>query len=120
VRREPFIAYATLPPQCYAGPSGPPACYAEWNGSLAVPVDADYHFLTQPRGRTTMQVRVDDRPLGTAPVHLSAGMHQVWVGARIPRDDDVGARLSWERHGAVEVVPFYTPGSTPADNAGPS
>ncbi|MBP1686556.1 MAG: hypothetical protein H6Q33_2699 [Deltaproteobacteria bacterium] len=119
-RREPFIAYATLPPQCYVGPTGPPACYADWNGTFEVPVDGNYRFLAQPRGRTSMEVRVDDVRVGTAPIHLSAGTHQVWVGAHLPREDDVGARLSWERDGTVEVVPFYTPGGSAVDNAGSS
>ncbi|MFN8627951.1 MAG: hypothetical protein U0587_18505 [Candidatus Binatia bacterium] len=119
-RREPFVAYATLPPQCYVGPSGPPACYAEWTGTFTVAVDGDYRFVAQPRGRTSMEIRVDDMPVPGAATRLSAGTHRIWVGARLPREDDVGARLSWERDGTVEVMPFYTPGGTAADVAGPS
>lgn len=114
VRREPFIGYATLPPQCYVGQPGPPACYAEWTGTFEAPANAAYYFVAQPRGRTTMEVRVDDVRLGAAPIRLAAGPHQIWVGAHLPREDDVGARLSWERDGRIQVLPFYTPaGSLP-------
>jgi hypothetical protein len=117
MRKEPFIAYATLPPQCYVGTPGPPLCYAEWSGTFGVALDSHYHFVAQPRGRTTMEVRIDDLPIGPTPIHLTAGTHRVWVRARLPREDDIGARLSWMRDGAIEVVPFYAVGGDRRDSS---
>jgi hypothetical protein len=114
VRPEPMIAYATLPARCQVGPPGPPVCSAEWSGSFDVAVEADYQFVAQPRGATTMQVTIDDVPISPQAIHLTAGRHRVWARARLPRQDDVGARLSWVHDGVTEVVPFYVVGGPTA------
>ena len=118
VRREPMIAYATLPPWCQIGPPGPPVCYAEWRGSFNVAVEGDYSFVNESRGATTMQVSIDDLPIGPEARHLTAGPHRIWATARLPRQDDVGARLSWVRNSVTEVVPFYVVDSGPIPAGG--
>jgi hypothetical protein len=110
VRREPMIAYATLPPWCQIGPPGPPVCYAEWSGSFNVAVEGEYRFVTESRGATTIEVSIDDLPIGPDARHLTAGPHRIRATAHLPRQDDVGARLSWVHNGVTEVIPFYVVG----------
>jgi hypothetical protein len=109
VRAEPFIGYATMPPVCSRErPIAPETCYAEWAGTLQIPVEGDYVFVTKRRGDANIEVRIDGRPLTPQPLHLTPGPHEVTATARMRRSNDSGVGLEWKRNGEQEPVPFYT------------